>query len=88
MTDERFGIGTEFVSAECDEVLIHAGDTLYLPRGVIHEPVAQTYSVHVSIGIHTPRWFDVFSIALRMLAQREKSDLRTSAPLFDTHVLQ
>jgi lysine-specific demethylase/histidyl-hydroxylase NO66 len=78
LADERFGIGEEYVSSECEEVTLHAGDTLYLPRGVIHEPVAQSYSAHLSIGIHTMRWYEVLSVALRLAAEREGSSLRTS----------
>ena len=78
LADERFSIGKDYVSAACEEVVLGVGDTLYLPRGVIHEPVAQTYSVHASIGIHTLRWYEVLGVALRLLAEREGSLLRTS----------
>lgn len=83
LSDERFEIGKEVVSAEYEELVLDAGDTLYLPRGVIHEPVAETYSVHVSIGVHTLRWFDVLNLALLILANREGSVLRTGVPLAD-----
>lgn len=79
--EERFRIGVDYVSADYEEVVLEAGDTLYLPRGVIHEPVADTYSVHVSIGVHPLRWYDVCSVALRMLAEQEGSALRRSIPI-------
>jgi hypothetical protein len=68
------------VSADCDEVVLHPGDTLYLPRGIIHEPIAESYSAHVSIGIHTLRWHDLIASALRLLAEREGSALRHALP--------
>ncbi len=76
--DERFRVGTDVVHDEVEEVVLDAGDTLYLPRGVIHEPVAESYSVHVSLGIHTVRQFDLVSVALRLLAGREGHRLRHS----------
>ncbi len=78
LADERFKIGKDYVSTECEEITLDAGDTLYLPRGVIHEPVAETYSIHISIGVHVPRWYDVLSVAIRILADKEGSQLRTS----------
>jgi ribosomal protein L16 Arg81 hydroxylase len=78
--DERFRIGRDAVLGEAEEVVLEPGDTLYLPRGVIHEPVARSYSVHASLGIHSVRHFDVLEVALRMLATREGHALRESVP--------
>lgn len=80
LSDERFRIDEDHVSREFEEIELHAGDTLYLPRGVIHEPVADSYSAHVSIGLHSVRWYDLLNVALRLLAEQEGSPLRTSAP--------
>ncbi|MGE3509732.1 MAG: cupin domain-containing protein [Vicinamibacterales bacterium] len=74
--DERFRVGSDFVSADREDIWLHPGDTLYLPRGVIHEPVADTYSAHVSVGVHTVRYYDLLTVALRLLAEREGSTLR------------
>lgn len=81
---ERFGVGQDKVGACMHDILLEQGDTLYLPRGIIHEPVADTYSVHVSIGLHPIRWYDVFSLALRQLAEQEGSPLRSAVPGFGT----
>ncbi|MFC5474603.1 cupin domain-containing protein [Paraherbaspirillum soli] len=80
LSDERFRIGEDYVSSTYKEVVLEPGDSLYLPRGIIHEPVADTYSVHVSIGIHPVRWYDVCCVALRMLAEQEGSPLRAALP--------
>jgi ribosomal protein L16 Arg81 hydroxylase len=76
--DERFSIDQDAVGPAIQTIELSAGDTLYLPRGVIHEPVAETYSVHASIGIHTLRWQEVAELALRLAAEREGSALRTA----------
>jgi bifunctional lysine-specific demethylase and histidyl-hydroxylase NO66 len=80
LADERFKIGVDYVSKHHEEVVLHAGDTLYLPSGSIHEPIAETYSIHISIGIQKVRWYDAFNIALRLLAQQEGSLLRENVP--------
>jgi bifunctional lysine-specific demethylase and histidyl-hydroxylase NO66 len=80
LPQEQFRVGQDFVSADCEEIVLHPGDTLYLPRGVIHEPVAETYSAHVSIGVHTFRWYDLVDTALQFLAVREGSPLRHTLP--------
>lgn len=76
LSDERFRVGVDYVAADCEEIVLSAGDTLYLPRGVIHEPVSESYSVHVSLGLNANRVFDLASTALRLLARREGSRLR------------
>lgn len=76
LEDERFGIGIDHVSDCHEDIELTAGDTLYLPRGIIHEPVAQGYSVHISIGIHVIRWHQVLEVVLRLIAGMEGSWLR------------
>lgn len=76
LSDERFQVGADYVSPEREEVVLNAGDTLYLPRGVIHEPVSESYSVHVSLGLNAHRGYDLAAVALRLLARREGSGLR------------
>lgn len=76
--DERFQIGRDFVSDGHHDVVLEAGDSLYLPRGFIHEPVADSYSVHLSIGVNVIRWHDVLELALRLVAEQEGNELRTS----------
>lgn len=80
LSDERFRVGEDAVSQRYEEILLRPGDTLYLPRGVIHEPIAQSYSVHVALGVHSVRWFDVLEVALQLLAQRNGGPLREAAP--------
>ena len=83
LAEERFRLEGDYVSTDVEEVVLYPGDSLYLPRGVIHEPVAETYSVHLSIGIHTHRYYDLAHIALQLLAAREGSPLRRALPRGD-----
>ncbi len=76
LAEERFAVGSDVVREQYDEIVLRAGDTMYLPRGVIHEPVADSYSAHVSLGLHHARWVDVLTEALRIAAEREGSPLR------------
>lgn len=79
---ERFRIEEDFVGGVTDEILLKPGDTLFLPRGVIHEPVAESYSIHISLGIRSVRWLDVCLAALRLAAREEGSPLRESVDVF------
>jgi ribosomal protein L16 Arg81 hydroxylase len=48
-----------------DDVVLRAGDTLYLPRGWLHEAeTSQTDSLHLTIGIAAHTWFDAARGAL------------------------
>lgn len=78
LADERFQVDADSVGAVTAEITLHAGDTLYLPRGTIHEPVADAYSAHVSIGVFHHRWIDVVREVLQIVAAEEGSPLRRS----------
>jgi len=63
------------------EALLKAGDTLYLPRGFLHQAESlDEPSVHVTIGIHVLTWFDLLSVALRQSGYRHES-LRRALPV-------
>ena len=48
-----------------DDLVLSAGDTLYLPRGWLHEAMtSSTDSLHVTIGITQYTWLDAFRDAL------------------------
>jgi ribosomal protein L16 Arg81 hydroxylase len=47
------------------EATLRAGDTLYLPRGWLHEArTSQTDSLHITIGINNYTWIDALKAAL------------------------
>lgn len=44
------------------DIVLAAGDTLYMPRGVIHEALTtDSYSMHITIGIKVWTWADALS---------------------------
>jgi hypothetical protein len=54
--------------APTDDLVLRAGDTLYLPRGWLHEAeTSQTDSLHLTIGIAAHTWLDAASAALATL---------------------
>ena len=68
-----FDATTHHVGPVIADVTLQAGDTFYLPRGRIHEPVAIAYSIHVSIGIISTTWSDVMH---EMIDTLSESDVR------------
>lgn len=59
LEDERFREGIDFVGPLKSEIILERGDVLYLPRGAIHAPVSEAYSVHASLGLRVMRWTDL-----------------------------
>jgi bifunctional lysine-specific demethylase and histidyl-hydroxylase NO66 len=58
-----------------DEVVLRAGDTLYLPRGWLHQAeTSDTDSLHLTIGINAYTWLDAAKAALGPL--EHEPDLR------------
>lgn len=51
--------------APVEELTLHPGDTLYVPRGWPHEAIAQEdASLHLTIGLHPPTRLDALRAAL------------------------
>lgn len=47
------------------DVVLHAGDTLYLPRGWMHEALTSDHdSLHLTVGVTVTTWIDAFKAAL------------------------
>jgi hypothetical protein len=47
------------------DVTLQAGDTLYLPRGWLHEAkTSETDSLHLTVGVNVYTWMDAFKAAL------------------------
>ena len=48
------------------DVLLRPGDTLYLPRGWLHEAkTSSTDSLHITVGVNVHTWLDAIKAALR-----------------------
>jgi ribosomal protein L16 Arg81 hydroxylase len=59
---------------------LKAGGLIYIPRGYVHEAVtSESESVHITLGIHSYTWIDVFSEAVA--ACREDPGFRRSVPI-------
>jgi len=51
------------------DVTLHAGDTLYLPRGWLHEAkTSETDSLHLTVGVNVYTWMDAFRAAIESCA--------------------
>lgn len=62
-------------------VELSAGQLMYIPRGWIHDAeTANESSLHLTIGIHPSRWYDLASKALTALALKHES-LRRALPV-------
>jgi ribosomal protein L16 Arg81 hydroxylase len=58
-----------------DDLVLRSGDTLYLPRGWLHQAeTSDTDSLHLTIGINAYTWLDAAKAALAPL--EEDADLR------------
>jgi ribosomal protein L16 Arg81 hydroxylase len=63
-----------------EEVEVEEGDLLYIPRGCVHEAhTGATHSLHLTVGITTPKWVDVVAEALADAAARDER-FRRSLP--------
>lgn len=63
------------------EVLLEAGDLLYVPRAFVHEAACESEpSLHASIGVHALTWTDAISVALGRRANADER-LRASLPV-------
>src|SRR6185295_15042261 len=51
------------------DITLQAGDTLYLPRGWLHEAkTSETDSLHLTVGVNVYTWMDAFRAALENCA--------------------
>ncbi len=67
-----------------NDFVLHAGDTLYMPRGVIHEALtSDSYSMHITVGIKVWTWADALArLVNRALdACEQEVEFRRALPL-------
>jgi ribosomal protein L16 Arg81 hydroxylase len=61
------------------DLTLRAGDTLYLPRGWLHEATtSETDSLHITVGVNVRTWHDAVRDALEDC--REELEFRRSVP--------
>ena len=64
---------------------LSAGDTLYLPRGFVHDAhVNDETSLHITLGVIAYTWVDLMVEAVTLLAEEEAA-VRWSLPLGSLH---
>jgi len=80
-TQDGKPIARELLDAPSREVLLNAGDLLYIPRGYVHEALtADTSSIHVTIGVRSYKWSDLLA-ELLALETRRNVELRSALPV-------
>ena len=54
-------LGADFLSSRAQELTLHTGDVLYIPRGFAHEAEAiDTSSLHLTLSVQAATWADIF----------------------------
>ena len=73
LSSQRFEPGRWAPAARVQEADLHAGSTLYIPRGVMHDAVADPHqaSVHITLGCFAPTLLDVLQGALERCAETD-----------------
>ena len=78
---EKYQRGSHTPSDEKRECVLGAGDSIYIPRGLMHE--AENYgdqpSLHITVGLLAKTWADLMLEALSEVALRN-SEFRKSLP--------
>ena len=73
-------IAAEDLGAPLREINLEAGDTLYVPRGVVHDAVSQEgASMHATVGVLSYTWADAMLESLAALVVKE-ADFRRALP--------
>jgi ribosomal protein L16 Arg81 hydroxylase len=68
----RANIDNDECGEPLSELMVTAGDLLYLPRGFLHEAwTTDEPSTHLTIGLHVVRWLDLLSVALAQVSNRD-----------------
>ncbi len=80
LDSQRFSEEVFTLGRLVEQINLNVGEVLYLPRGVIHEPVADSYSIHVSLGVLVSRWVDVLLNLVEAVGEDQR-DLRLAVDL-------
>jgi len=78
---EGFEPGVHDVGEPTEEFVLHAGDCVYIPRGMMHDAQAHedAASLHITLGLVSKTWADVVLEAISKAAL-ETPDLRRALP--------
>jgi bifunctional lysine-specific demethylase and histidyl-hydroxylase NO66 len=65
LKDQKYGPELGEPANPIHDVTLSGGDTLYLPRGWLHQAMtSSTDSLHITVGINVYTWLDAFKAAL------------------------
>src|SRR5205814_2308748 len=69
LKDQRYAKEMGEPAEPVHDVTLGPGDTLYLPRGWLHQALtSQSDSLHLTIGVNVYTWIDAFRAAVETLA--------------------
>jgi bifunctional lysine-specific demethylase and histidyl-hydroxylase NO66 len=79
LKDQRYRPGPGTPGEPVLDVTLRAGDTLYLPRGWLHEArTSDSDSLHITIGVNVYTWLDAVRAALESCA--DEVEFRRAVP--------
>jgi ribosomal protein L16 Arg81 hydroxylase len=79
------GISSDQLDKPLYEIVLKAGDLLYIPSGYVHEAfTSESSSLHLTLGILAYRWLDLLFAALSSASEQNVS-LRKSLPVGFLH---
>jgi ribosomal protein L16 Arg81 hydroxylase len=65
LKDQKYGPELGEPGEPVHDVTLRGGDTLYLPRGWLHQAMtSSTDSLHITVGVNVYTWLDAFKAAL------------------------
>ncbi|MDQ4081800.1 MAG: cupin domain-containing protein, partial [Actinomycetota bacterium] len=81
LKDQRYGPELGRPGELVEDVTLTPGDTLYLPRGWLHEATtSDTDSLHITVGVNVYTWRDAIAAALAECADDDVDFRRALAP--------
>ena len=78
---QKFDPARDKPGEQIDEFTLHAGQVLYIPRGIMHAAAAtEQVSLHITLGLIPYTWIELLSDCLTELAERSP-EWRENLPL-------
>ena len=79
LRDQRYRLELGEPGEPVHDVVLRAGDTIYLPRGWLHQAMtSQTDSLHLTVGVNVFTWIEALRAALKACA--DDVEFRRSVP--------